>query len=191
MKPELEELESRLRAATSRQAADLDAETASLRDGFLILGGRLEDETSVRDELRLISALRDVHSAEAVSVKKATDASSRDLGPMLVFLATLAAALLVSASIAWNVFYGTPAIRNPIAQPEPHKKTEGTTVIAEETSPAEEPLLAWDDSLEETFVSAQWRVRQAGSLTSAADTEVESLYDRIQSVAEELDPASL
>jgi hypothetical protein len=195
MKSEPEELESRMRAATSRHASELDAETATLREGFLILGRRLEDATTVRDELRLLAALRDAHRPEAVSAKKGTDATNHHVLPMLVFLATLAAVMLVSVSIVWNVFQGSLASRDLIAQPTPTRNTEPETEpdsqIAESSSAADEALLAWDDALEETFVSTQWRVRQAGSLASAADTEVESLYDRIQSAVEELDPASL
>jgi hypothetical protein len=191
MKPEPQDLEWRLRAATARQAGDLDADSAALRESFLILGQRLEDATTVRDELRLLAALRDAQPSATVIAKKGADGRSHRALPMLVFLATLAAAVLVSASLAWNVFLGNAVIEHPIAQPITRAEPEPDSPLAEETSSADEGLLAWDDSLEETFVSTQWRVQRAGSLASSADAEVDTLYERIQSAAEELDPASL
>lgn len=191
MKPESDQLESRLRATTSLAPAQLDPELATLQDSFMTLGRSLEEATSARDEERLLAALRG-SIAEGVVDRKPVPSASQGFVPTLLLLATLAAALLIAVGLAKNAFRSNPSVTDQIAQPTPREKTEknASLPIVEDTSSTEE-LLAWDDSLEETFVSAQWRVQRAGSLASSADTDVDTLYERIQSAAEELDPASL
>jgi hypothetical protein len=210
MKPELD-LEQRLLQATSQHPAHGDAQLESLQAGFLALGRGLESATTAEDEARLLARLR---GAPKTVAAPASESNWLSKNAPLVWLAALAALLLIGLGITWLNNQSQPALGPTLAQPtqpaapvappdadqeSSAESAPATELVENQPAATEAPAAtaatadawAWDDALDETFTSLQQQVRSAGNLASGTERRLENLNERIQSAADDFDPASL
>ena len=181
MNEELELSAEQLRVATSRTLAgdaELDPETAAMRESFLSLGVALKAAASTGfDEDALISKLR-----SSVELKSSPlPAAIRGDGQPHWWWVLLAGALAAAALIAIGRV-GVPE-REPAVAVHQSPAGDGMAEIAAGS--------AWRDPLDEQIASAQLEVQQLANGNRGLDGSLSDMNDRLNAMSQELLGGSL
>lgn len=191
-----------LELATSRAPAqNLDAETASLREGWNVLAAALEKSNGSFDEGAMVAELL----REPVALPPVAE-TKRAGGGWIVVAALLGGALAASLLFVLTLASGTWS-KQPIAEPKtpeivPLEKLANAPNI--KTAPAVEnpshpginendgPVWNWDDSLDTqiSVAAAQMQTLQNNQVLPLDDS-ISTLNYRLQQMAEDLDAGAL
>jgi hypothetical protein len=183
----LDPLQPRLERATARECpgdGSLDAETASLREGWLALG-------------ELLQAIEP--SAERPFELRALPKDTRRVGRPATALAALAACLLVAVTLAGTWMTMTPrGAGRPLSfakEPVGEKTTAhaGPAVAQrEELQPESLPdSLVWDDPLDQQIASVAQQVVRIQQDWDQVDGAFGPVYHGLEEMAEELEQTRL
>jgi len=167
-----------LRLATSRSlppGAPLDAETASLRDGFLALGSAVEAAAGPPDEAALLARLKRPRASDA---RVTARPRKRDWLPLLLAGALAASALIAIARVAM-VSQSTDAIAElPAGQ-------------RQSTLPDHLVAAMWNDSLDEEILLAALSIDQLSGKNRGFDRSLLHMNERLEALSQELATESL
>ena len=182
MSDEFDNLRHQLERATApegRAEGPLDAETASLREGWLALGELLkaaEPPAEVPLELREPRGPRRRGARTAAAI------------------AALAASLAIAASLAARWFPGDRVVRGPAFSEEAISEKMETAQPRVEPAPETASLedrLAWDDPLDQRIALAAQRIVGVQQDWDRVDGAFDPLYSGLEEMAEELDQSPL
>jgi hypothetical protein len=170
--------DEQLRLATSRSlpaGAPLDAETASLRDGFLALGSAVQAAAGPLNEAALIARLERPRASEAHVVARPLH---RDWLSLLLAGALAASALIAITRVA--------LVSHP------------ADVVAEAPATPRQPQVAnhfatgmWNDSLDDEIVLAALTIDQLRGNHRSFDHTLLNVNERLEALSEELARESL
>ncbi len=181
---ELDDLRRRLEQATAsegRAEGPLDAETASLREGWLALGELLGAvEPPPEKPLRLREPPRPRRVARTAAVLAA-------LGASLVIGATLAARWVADDRVVRRVLLPQDAASRSMEREEPQVEPVAEPV---ETASLEDHE-AWDDPLDQQIALAAQRIVGVQQDWDRVDGAFGPLYTALEEMAEELDESAL
>lgn len=178
MSDELERLQHQLEQATAPECpphARPDAETGSLREGWLALGQLLE---ATRPALEEPLQWRPI--------------PRRTLRPRWALQAVAAAAaLVVAATLVWSLMaLGRPGGPPPRKTAAVDRKQPDAARSQPESTPDTEPL-EWGDSLDEQIVLAGQEIMSAGQDWYHLDDAFGPVRDGLEQVAEDIDNSTL
>jgi hypothetical protein len=182
---EFDDLRRRLEQATApegRAEGPLDAETASLREGWLALG-------------ELLSAAEP--PAEEPLTLREPPRPRRRIARTAAVLAALGASLVIGATLAARWVADDPVVRRvPLPQDAASRSTEREEAQGE---PVAEPVetaslddrAAWDDPLDRRIALAAQRIVGVQQDWDRVDGAFGPLYSGLEEMAEELDESAL
>ncbi|MBN2473048.1 MAG: hypothetical protein JXB62_00470 [Pirellulales bacterium] len=172
-------LQRRLEQATAEALpadAPLDAETASLREGWLALGQLLKAvEPALEKPLVLSPATREARPGRLA----------------IRWAAALAASLLIVASLAFGLL--RPKQGGAIAE----KPAEPAAGAVQTTAPSPTPMapekgqLAWDDPLDEELALAGQHVIRLQQDWCALEDPFDPVYDGLEEVGQDIEGNTL
>lgn len=180
MSDELNELERRLERATAAECPSepiLDAETASLREGWLALGQLLE---AVRPQLEQPLQLPEPARPKPLVRWR------------LAGVAAVAASILVGLTLVWkSIGTSRPSTPSSVSeasaveaeQPLPARRTTQLASVADE--------LAWDDSLDQQIASAAQAVVRIQQDWYHLDYAFGPVYHGLEQMEEDFDQGAL
>ena len=187
MNDEMRELQRQLEAATAPDnvpEGNVDAETSSLRRGWLGLGQLLDAAEAT---------LAEPSGRWQVPVRRKARRGH------LAMVAVLAASLLVAVTIAWLVrrpgTAGTPipasgALAAGSKTPGP-KSTDRPKSPSTQQAPRAGAELEWDDSLDEQLASAAEAVMSVQQTWHPSAGSVDTIWYGLQQVEDDFDSGSL
>ena len=176
------ELERRLQQATapegppdkSMDTASMDAETASLREGWLAFGQLLEAAQPMSDA----SALEELLPSPQAAPGKASSRWKASLA------AALAASLVIGATLAWNLM----SKRADIAVEDTDNKTpQPAPIIAEDTVDE----LQWDDSLDDRLALVSQEIMRVEGDWDCLDDAFSPAWKGIDQVDQDIEEGTL
>jgi len=173
-----------LELATSRgDAANLDAETAALREGWRVLAGALEKSSGPFDEAALVAKLQ--RELAAPSPAANTKAPVRGWIVVALLGGALAASLFVMVAISGGWF------KQPIVNPkEPPKQIDLVKSPETKGAPvAETP--AWDDALDTQISVAASQMQSLQKPALPLDASISTLNYHLQQMAQDMDEGAL
>jgi hypothetical protein len=190
-----------LELATSRlPVQDLDAETASLREGWRTLTAAIEKSGSPFDEAAFVSRLQ-----RELAVSPPAAETKRISGGWIVIVTLLGGALAASLLLVVALASGKLG-QQPIAQPTTPTKTPQNNLAVTPNSnhspsvetPARQGINendgyvgTWDDSLDSqiSVAAAQMQTFQKPALP--LDASISTLNHQLQQMAEDMDEGAL
>jgi hypothetical protein len=186
-----------LEAATSRSLAPdaaLDAETSSLREGFITLGRVVEAASADYDEAALIARVRSACADQtpAVEVRRRSSPWPLVLGGALALSALIAIVRIVVTWPAANdaVVHAPSAPTRTNDSPREPSPTQVAGDGAEAMS-ADQSALAWDDSLDEEIAAAQSRLADMSGSLTGIDGTLSNINQTLEALSDDLSGGSL
>jgi len=196
--------EEQLRLATSRSlpgGAKLDAETASLRDGFLSLGSALEAAGGDFDEAALIAKLTaartpgtDATALVAHGELQPVEPASRVPSAVQLTVLLVSAALAASAVFAFLRMTANQPAAVEIAKAPGKAVDRSLAPVVEkvnEAGPSYEVVGAWSDPLDDEIAVAQAEMNWLGSRRYGVDGSLSQVGQQLEALSLELVGESL
>jgi hypothetical protein len=187
--------DAQLRLATSRAlppTAKLDADTASLREGFLALGAGLESAGSDFDEAALIERVRSqCADFNKPQVKEIAAAKTPNRFMEVVLGVVLAASVLL---VVGRLVVVSPQADRPgevVVAPGAPVQSEPEDFIEPNAEPSASVAKAWIDPLDEEIATAQAEMRWLNSRGNGLDGSLSQVGWQLEALSAELGGESL
>jgi len=189
------DLERRLQQATAPECPSpelmdtelIDAETASLREGWLALGQLIEAAQPMSDA----SALEGLLPSPQAAPCKASPRWKASLA------AALAASLVIGATLAWNFMSKRTEIPSlptrDIAVEDTEREAPQPLPIVEENAVAENPIdeLQWDDSLDDQLALVSREIMRIEGDWDCLDDAFSPAWEGIDQIEQDIEEDTL
>jgi hypothetical protein len=185
---ELEQLEL---ATSAAPEANLDADTAALRDGWRILSASIEKNAEHFDETDFLSKLQLENGPALPAERNTTETNGKPGGWMVVATllgGALAASLLLAVALAGGLFSQPHSVKKTLtSHPAPVVESPSRQGI----HPQDGNAWSWNDPLDSQISVAATEMQFMQNPALRLDATISTLNYELQRMAEDLDEGAL